>query len=67
MSADEEIKYYDWAFKNNLETRQSYLRKKNPDLEEEEINGILEQIDTEQPQQANETQSLLDRIGKQVG
>ena len=67
MSADEEIKYYDWAFKNNLETRQSYLRKKNPDLEEEEINGILEQIDTEQPQQANETQSLLDRIGKQIG
>ncbi|MEK9918958.1 MAG: hypothetical protein VW496_06160 [Pelagibacteraceae bacterium] len=67
MSADEEIKYYDWAFKNNLETRQSYLRKKNPDLEQEEIDGILEQIDTEQPQQANETQSLLDRIGKQVG
>jgi len=67
MSADEEIKYYDWAFKNNLETRQSYLRKKNPDLEEEEINGIIEQIDTEQPQQANETQSLLDRIGKQIG
>jgi hypothetical protein len=67
MSADEEIKYYDWAFKNNLETRQSYLRKKNPDLEQEEINGILEQIDSEQPQQANETQSLLDRIGKQIG
>lgn len=67
MSADEEIKYYDWAFKNNLETRQSYLRKKNPDLEEEEINGILEQIDTEQPQQPDETQSIIDRIGERVG
>lgn len=67
MSADEEIKYYDWAFKNNLETRQSYLRKKNPDLEEEEINGIIEQIDIEQPQQPDETQTILDRIGKQIG
>jgi len=67
MSADEEIKYYDWAFKNNLETRQSYLRKKNPDLEQEEIDGIIEQIDTEQPQQANETQTILDRIGERVG
>lgn len=67
MSADEEIKYYDWAFKNNLETRQSYLRKKNPDLEEEEINGIIEQIDSEQPQQPDETQTILDRIGERVG
>jgi len=67
MSADEEIKYYDWAFKNNLETRQSYLRKKNPDLEEEEIDGIIEQIDIEQPQQPDETQTILDRIGERVG
>ena len=66
MSADEEIKYYDWAFKNNIETRQSYLRKKNPDLQEEEIQGIVEQIDQEQPE-ANETQSIIDRIGEQVG
>jgi len=62
MSADEEIKYYDWAFKNNLETRQSYLRKKNPDLEEEEINGIIEQIDSEQPQEPKDT--LIDQIIK---
>jgi len=67
MSADEEIKYYDWAFKNNLETRQSYLRKKNPDFKEEEIQGIVEQIDAEQPQEADETQSIIDRIGEQVG
>ena len=67
MSTDEEIKYYDWAFKNDLETRQSYLRKKNPDLQEEEIQGIVEQIDEEQPQQADETQSIIDRIGEQVG
>jgi len=67
MSADEEIKYYDWAFKNNLETRQSYLRKKNPDLEEEEIDAIIEQIDIEQPQQPDETQTILDRIGERVG
>ena len=66
MSQDEEIKYYDWAFKNNLETRQSYLRKHNPDLQEDEIQGIVEQIDQEQPQ-ASETQSIIDRIGKQVG
>ena len=67
MSADEEIKYYSWAFQNDLETRQSYLRKKNPDLQEEEIQGIVEQIDSEQPQEANETQSIIDRIGEQVG
>ena len=67
MSADEEIAYYTWAFANDLETRQSYLRKKNPDLQEEEIQGIVEQIDAEQPQQADETQSIIDRIGEQVG
>ena len=62
MSTDEEIKYYDWAFKNDLETRQSYLRKKNPDLQEEEIQGIVEQIDKEQPQTQEET--LVDQIIK---
>ena len=67
MSQDEEIAYYTWAFANDLETRQSYLRKKNPDLQEEEIQGIVDQIDQEQPQQADETQSIIDRIGKQVG
>ena len=45
MSQDEEIAYYTWAFANDLETRQSYLRKKNPDLQEEEIQGIVDQID----------------------
>ena len=63
MSQDEEIAYYTWAFANDLETRQSYLRKKNPDLQEEEIQGIVDQIDQEQPQQADETQSIIDRIG----
>ena len=67
MSQDEEIAYYTWAFANDLETRQSYLRKKNPDLQEEEIQSIVEQIDAEQPQQADETQSIIDRIGEQVG
>ncbi len=67
MSADEEIKYYSWAFQNDLETRQSYLRKKNPDFKEEEIQAIVEQIDAEQPKEADETQSIIDRIGEQVG
>jgi hypothetical protein len=62
MSTDEEIKYYSWAFQNDLETRQSYLRKKNPDLQEEEIQGIVEQIDAEQPQTQEET--LVDQIIK---
>ena len=67
MGQDEEIAYYTWAFANDLETRQSYLRKKNPDLQEEEIQGIVDKIDQEQPQQADETQSIIDRIGEQVG
>ncbi len=67
MSQDEEIAYYTWAFANDLETRQSYLRKKNPDFKEEEIQSIVDQIDQEQPQQADETQSIIDRIGEQVG
>ena len=62
MSTDEEIKYYSWAFQNDLETRQSYLRKKNPDLQEEEIQAIVEQIDAEQPQAQEET--LIDQIIK---
>ena len=62
MSTDEEIKYYSWAFQNALETRQSYLRKKNPDFREEEIQSIVEQIDAEQPQAQDET--LIDQIIK---
>ena len=60
MSSDEEIKYYDWAFKNNLETRKSYLRKKNPDLQDDEIEGIVEQIDSEAPETPEGT--LIDKI-----
>ena len=60
MSSDEEIKYYDWAFANNLETRKSYLRKKNPDLQDDEIEGIVEQIDAESPESPEGT--LIDQI-----
>ena len=67
MSSQEEIGYYTWAFANNLETRKSYLRKKNPDLQEQEIDTIVEKIDAESPEQANEAQSIFDKIGKQVG
>lgn len=67
MSQQEEIQYYTWAFANNLETRQSYLRKKNPDLQEEEIEEMVEQLDSEVPSEANETQSIIDKIGERVG
>ena len=68
MSQDEEIGYYTWAFANNLETRQSYLRKKNPDLEEQEIDGIIDQIDKENPSEKNEEGTLIDKIiGAQGG
>ena len=65
MSQDEEIQYYSWAFQNNLETRESYLRKKNPDLDENEIEKMLEDLGEGEEQE--ETQSILDKIGKQVG
>jgi len=67
MSMDEEIKYYSWAFQNNLETRESYLRKKNPDLGEEEIQGIVEKLDTQRNTETDDTQSIIDKIGEQVG
>jgi len=67
MSMDEEIKYYSWAFANDIETRKSYLRKKNPDLQEDEVEGIIEQLDSEAPQEADETQSIIEKIGKQIG
>ena len=60
MSSQEEIGYYTWAFANNLETRKSYLRKKNPDLQEQEIDTIVEQIDSEAPETAEGT--LIDQI-----
>lgn len=65
MSMDEEIKYYSWAFDNDLETRQSYLRKKNPDLEEEEIQNMVSQLDNEKPQAVEQPQgTLIDQIIK---
>lgn len=60
MSSQEEIGYYTWAFANNLETRKSYLRKKNPDLQEDEIDTIVEKIDTEAPETPEGT--LIDQI-----
>jgi len=68
MSMDEEIKYYDWAFKNDLETRESYLRKKNPDLQDVEIEQILTDLDEQSNSQEpeNETKSILDQIGAKV-
>ena len=66
MSQDEEIKYYDWAFKNDLETRKSYLRKKNPDLQDEELDGIIDELN-ENAQQEDTTKSILDRIGERIG
>jgi len=66
MSQDEEIKYYDWAFKNDLETRKSYLRKKNPDLQDEELDGIIEELNQNVEEQ-DTTKSILDRIGERVG
>lgn len=65
MSQDEEIAYFSWAFENNLETRESYLRKKNPDLQEEEIDKMLEDLGESEEQ--DETQSILDKIGQNVG
>lgn len=67
MSMAEEIQYYTWAFQNDLETRKSYLRKKNPDLQEDEINKMIDTIDEEVPQQADENQSILERLGQEVG
>ncbi len=67
MSQQEEVQYYTWAFANDLETRQSYLRKKNPDLQEDEIQDMVEQLDREAPSEANETQSIIDKIGERVG
>ena len=61
MSSQEEIGYYTWAFANNIETRKSYLRKKNPDLQEDEIDTIVEKIDAEQP---SEEGLLIDEIIK---
>ena len=66
MSQDEEIKYYDWAFKNDLETRKSYLRKKNPDLQDNELDGMIDELN-ENTQQEDTTKSILDRIGERVG
>jgi hypothetical protein len=66
MSQDEEINYFTWAFANNLETRQSYLRKKNPDLQEDEIDNMLTDLN-ENTEQQDETQSILDKIGQNVG
>ena len=66
MSQDEEIAYYTWAFANNLETRESYLRKKNPDLQEAEIEEMVEQLGNNNEEQ-NETQSIIDKIGERVG
>ena len=60
MSSQEEIDYFTFAFANDLESRQSYLRKKNPDLKEEEIQEIVDQVDQDTPEAP--TGTILDQI-----
>ena len=59
-ATQEEIDYFTFAFANDLESRQSYLRKKNPDLKEEEIQQIVDQVDQDTPEAP--TGTILDQI-----
>ena len=53
LTADEERKQWDWEWANGLSTPKDWLKKYNPDLTDDEIEELAEEM---QPQQQEQTQ-----------
>jgi hypothetical protein len=51
LTAKEERDQWDWEWKNGLSSKKDYLRKYNPDLEEEEIAQMVEELAPAQEQE----------------
>ncbi len=59
LTADEERKQWDWEWANGLSSPKDWLRKYNPDLTEEEISEMAEEIQVQQPAQEENAGDVL--------
>ncbi|MAO22618.1 MAG: hypothetical protein CMJ25_17865 [Phycisphaerae bacterium] len=57
LTAQEERAQWDWEWSNGLSSPKDWLRKYNPDLDEEEIEKMAEDLSIEQPEQPQTTLS----------
>ena len=51
LTAQEEREQWSWEWENNLSSPKDWLRKYNPDLSEDEIDDMAEELQVGQPQQ----------------
>jgi hypothetical protein len=59
LTAEEERKQWDWEWANGLSSPKDWMRKYNPDLTEDEIDDMMEEMQPEQPQQPTTLADIL--------
>ena len=59
LTAEEERKQWDWEWANGLSQPKDWMRKYNPDLTEDEIDDMMEEMQPEQPQQPTTLADIL--------
>ena len=59
LTADEERKQWDWEWANGLSSPKDWMRKYNPDLTDEEIDEMMQEMQPEQAQPATTAGDLL--------
>ena len=52
-SANDARLQWEWEWNNNLSSKRDWYRKNNPDATEEQIDDIIEQVDSEETPQGN--------------
>ena len=56
QSARDEREQWDWEWSNNLSSKKDWYRKYNPDASEEQIDDIIERVETEESPNQNNNQ-----------
>ena len=61
LTSDEERAQWDWEWANNLSTKEDYLRKYNPDANEDEIAAMSEELgmNNVEQEETDETSNIL--------
>ena len=59
LTADEERKQWDWEWANGLSSPKDWMRKYNPDLTDDEIDEMMQEMQPEQAQPATTAGDLL--------
>ena len=62
LSPQQEREEWEWKWANGLATKKDWFRYYNPDMDDAELNGVIEQIAAETEPQAPSPQSIVERL-----